>query len=430
MHLFAKRLVVLAMIIHIVPNAAFADWLIDSALIPGDAKVVPPSAAVAESQQRFSGAWVGRWRDAVKHILIVESVQADGSASVIYAYGTYPGLSVRPGFRRLGAKISGDVLTIEDSFTATYKLTSATSATASYQRGTSRYQADMVKVDLAALIASGVELATDQYSQPIEPTFFDIPYATLSPSQKLDLYLPAEKDRPTPLVIWIHGGAFRVGDKRSMPRRDFAPAPTPTGPDGPYQIQVPDVAASTRKGYAVVSLNYRLLRHPGDAFIDYALPAVQDGKAAVRFLRANAAKYGLDPDKFAVWGNSAGGFMAAMLALTGYQPTVFDDPVLGNSDISSAIQAAVIWYGAIEVDSLSIAHFISAAKIIPPMLIANGDADTSVPVAQAIRLNDELLQKGAKSTLTIVPGAHHEDPAFMATQMLPTFRFLDASFGR
>src|ERR1700752_3551993 len=80
------------------------------------------------------------------------------------------------------------------------------------------------------------------------------------------------------------------------------------------------------------------------------LPAVQDGKAAVRFLRANAAKYGLDPEKFAVWGNSAGGFMAAMLAVTGYQSTVFDDPALGNADVSSAVQAAVICYGAIELD--------------------------------------------------------------------------------
>jgi acetyl esterase/lipase len=120
---------------------------------------------------------------------------------------------------------------------------------------------------------------------------------------------------------------------------------------GPYQIQVPDVAALTRKGYSVVSLNYRLLRHPGDKFVAYALPAVQDGKAAVRFLRANAAKYGLDPEKFAVWGNSAGGFMAAMLEVTGHQPTVFDDPALGNADVSSAVQAAVIWYGAIEMDS-------------------------------------------------------------------------------
>ena len=269
-----------------------------------------------------------------------------------------------------------------------------------------------------------------QYSQPIEPTFHDISYATLSPLQKLDLYLPAPQDRPAPVVIWIHGGGFRVGDKHSMPRRNFGPPPTPKGPDGPYQIQVPDVAALTRKGYAVVSLNYRLLRRPGAAFVDFALPAVQDGKAALRFLRANAEKYGLDPEKFAVWGNSAGGFIAAMLALTGHEPTVFDDPTLGNSDISSTVQAAVIWYGAIEVKDLSIAHYITAAKVIPPILIANGDADTSVPGDQAIRLNDELLRKGAKSTLTILPGAHHEDPAFMAMQMVPTFKFLDAAFGR
>ncbi|MBV8970300.1 MAG: alpha/beta hydrolase [Verrucomicrobia bacterium] len=269
-----------------------------------------------------------------------------------------------------------------------------------------------------------------QYSQPIEPTFDDISYATGSPSEKLDLYLPAAENRPAPVVIWIHGGAFQVGDKHSMPRRKFGPPPTPTGPMGPYQIQVPDVAALTRKGYAVVSLNYCLLRRPGDAFADYALPAVQDGKTALRFLRANAAKYGLDPEKFAVWGNSAGGFIAAMLALTGHAPTVFDDPALGNSDFSSAVQAAVIWYGAIEVGDLSLAHYITAAKIIPPILIANGDADTSVPAVQAIRLNDELLEKGAKSTLTILSGAGHEDPAFMATQMLPTFKFLDSAFGR
>jgi acetyl esterase/lipase len=274
------------------------------------------------------------------------------------------------------------------------------------------------------------DLSGYQYSQSIEPTFSDLPYAALSPLEKLDLYLPAARDKPAPLVIWIHGGGFIVGDKHSMPRRNFGPPPTPKGPDGPYQIQVPDVAALTHKGYAVASLNYRLLRRPGDRFVDFARPAVQDGKAAVRFLRANAALYGLDPEKFAVWGNSAGGFIAAMLAVTGHEPTVFDDPAVGSSDISTAVQAAVIWYGAIEVDDLSIAHYVSVAKIIPPILIANGDADTSVPVVEAIRLNEELLKKGAKSTLTILPSAGHEDPAFMATQMLPTFKFLDAAFGR
>jgi acetyl esterase/lipase len=66
-----------------------------------------------------------------------------------------------------------------------------------------------------------------QYSQPIEPTFHDIAHATLSPSQRFDLYLPSAQARPAPVVIWIHGGAFRVGDKKSMPRRNFGPPPTP-----------------------------------------------------------------------------------------------------------------------------------------------------------------------------------------------------------
>jgi dienelactone hydrolase len=136
-------------------SAAFADMLVDGVLIPDDAKVVSPSAAVPESQERFLGAWVGRWGSALKHILIVESVQPDGSASVIYGWGDSPGLSITRGFIRLGANLSGDTLTIASSFTATYKLTSATSATASYRRGEGRSQADMVKVDLATLIATG-----------------------------------------------------------------------------------------------------------------------------------------------------------------------------------------------------------------------------------------------------------------------------------
>ena len=159
MHRFAKRLVALAMIIHIVPSAAFADRLVDGVPIPDDAKVVPASAAVPEGLQQFLGAWVGRWGAGLKHILIVESVQPDGSASVIYGWGDSPRLSITRGYSRLGASVSGDSLTIEGSVTTTYKLTSATSATALRQRGDNRAQADMVKVDLAALIASSEKFA-------------------------------------------------------------------------------------------------------------------------------------------------------------------------------------------------------------------------------------------------------------------------------
>ena len=96
------------------------------------------------------------------------------------------------------------------------------------------------------------------YSAPIKPSIRDLVYADESPSERLDLYVRRREKERAPLVIWIHGGAFLVGDKKSMPRRNFGPPPVQRGPMGPFQIQVPDVAALVAKGYAVVSLNYRL----------------------------------------------------------------------------------------------------------------------------------------------------------------------------
>jgi len=274
----------------------------------------------------------------------------------------------------------------------------------------------------------------DERQGVLRPTFADLPYADKSPFEKLDLYLPSEQHSPTPLVIWIHGGGFQTGDKRSMPRRDHGPPPKLLGPRGPFQIQVPDVAALTAKGYAVVSLNYRLIYKSGEHIYKAAIAGFQDGKAAVRFLRANAGRYNLDPKKFAVWGDSAGGYMAAMLGVTGDQPTVFDDPVSPNAGISSAVQAVVVWYGAVDADFLSpeirMVHYIPTARILPPFLIANGEADPNVTAADARRLHEALVKVGANSTLTLIPGAGHEDPAFMATQMVPTFTFLDMAFGR
>jgi acetyl esterase/lipase len=261
------------------------------------------------------------------------------------------------------------------------------------------------------------------------PTFADLAYADKSPFEKLDLYLPTQATSPTPLVIWIHGGGMSVGDKASMPRRDFGPAPKPRGRGGPYQIQVPDVDALTAKGYAVVSLNYRL----GSSILTDAFAAVSDGKAAVRFLRANASRYNLDPNRFAVWGNSAGGYMAAMIGVTGDQASEFDDPTLGNAGASSAVQAVVVWYGAedrLGDQRLSITHNLATAKVIPPFMMANGDADPIISAERAQRLQAVLIEAGVKSTLTILHGAGHEDPAFMATQMIPTFAFLDATLRR
>ena len=111
-------------------------------------------------------------------------------------------------------------------------------------------------------------------------TYRDLAYvANGHERQKLDLYLPDGGDNH-PLIIWVHGGAFRLGSKEG---NENDPVPTH------YVAQ----------GYAVASLNYRLSQHA-------IFPAqIQDCKAAVRWLRAHAAQYKLDPNRFAAWGPSA-----------------------------------------------------------------------------------------------------------------------------
>ena len=263
----------------------------------------------------------------------------------------------------------------------------------------------------------------------LRPTYADLAYADQSPFEKLDLYLPKQPSAAVPLVIWIHGGGLQEGDKRAMPRHDSKLPNGANDPRMPYQIQVPDVAALTEKGYAVASLNYRL----GWKMLTDAKAAIQDCKAAVRFLRANAGIYGVAPDKFAVWGNSAGGYVAAMLGVTGDQSTKFDNAALGYPSVSSEVQAVVVWFGAedrLPDEELSIAHYIPTAKTLPPFKIANGDADPIISTEQAQRLQDALAKAGAKSSLTILHGAGHEDPLYTKTQMIPTFEFLDKLFLR
>lgn len=264
----------------------------------------------------------------------------------------------------------------------------------------------------------------DSAGRPLRrPTLADVPYANASPFQKLDLYLPADRSRPAPVVIWIHGGGLILGDKRSLPRAEFGPAPKPLGAYGPYQVQVPDVDALLARGYAVVSLNYRL----GFLLITSVKPAIRDTKAAIRFLRAHASEYGLDPGRFAVWGNSMGGYLAAMAGVTGDQATEFD---ASGDTTSSAVQAVVVWYGAEDrlPPSLTLAHYAAHARRLPPFRIVNGDADPVIVPERAVRLNGVLKQAGAHTSVTILPGAGHEDPQFMATQTEPTLAFLAEAF--
>jgi len=107
--------------------------------------------------------------------------------------------------------------------------------------------------------------------------------------QRLDLFLPVQPvDKPLPIIVWVHGGGWDMGD-----RHDRTAVPL------------------TAYGYAVASIDYRLSQQA-------TFPAqIEDCKGAVRWLRANAKKYDLDPDHVGVWGASAGGHLVALLGTTG-----------------------------------------------------------------------------------------------------------------
>ena len=117
----------------------------------------------------------------------------------------------------------------------------------------------------------------------VKRKFLDLPYAKLSNSQKLDIYLPDHGDGPFPVIVSIHGGAFMGCDKGDL--------------------QLLPMLEGLKQGFAVISINYRM---SGEA----KFPAlVQDAKAAIRWIRGNAAKYELNPEKLVAWGGSAGGYL-------------------------------------------------------------------------------------------------------------------------
>jgi acetyl esterase/lipase len=266
-----------------------------------------------------------------------------------------------------------------------------------------------------------------------------VAYAAASPTQVLDLWVPAAAG-PVPLVIYVHGGAWQAGDRTEVRTKR---------------------AALLDAGFAVASVDYRL---SGEA----TWPAqIQDVKAAVRHLRANAAGYGLDPDRFATWGSSAGGHLVAVLGTTGGRTTGLDDLTLGNPDTSSAVQAVVAWYPPVDldrmqsmedegvpcdprfdhssasspesrllgdlvgtipeqVDSADPTWWLASAApgAVPPFSIAHGDADCVVPVGQSQLLADALVAAQVPVELTIEPGWVHVDPRFDARLLTPTVEWL------
>jgi acetyl esterase/lipase len=261
----------------------------------------------------------------------------------------------------------------------------------------------------------------------VDPTYKDLAYASGSDAQKLDLYIP-EGSGPFPLVIAIHGGGFMMGDKGDG-----------TGVAGIDEL--------LKAGFAVASINYRLSA-------EAKFPAqIQDAKAAVRFLRANAQKYNLNPDKFAAFGASAGGNLASLLG-TSCGVAALEGADLGNADQSSCVQAVVDWFGPVDFlqmdaqfagtscpqnhnDASSPESQLVGAAIqtvpdkakaaspityindkTPSFLIQHGTADCNVPPKNSQELYNALVQAIGKDkvTLTFIDGAGHGGAQFSTVE--------------
>ena len=273
----------------------------------------------------------------------------------------------------------------------------------------------------------------------IKRKWLNISYATISPAQKLDIYLPKKGNGPFRVIISIHGGAFMFGDKADE--------------------QVNPMLEGLKHGYAVVSINYRL---SGEALFP---KNINDVKAAIRWVKANAVSYKMDPNKIAVWGGSAGGNLAA-LAGTSADVKQLEDLSLGNANQSSRIQAVVDWFGptnfllmdeqlketgngkpdhsdANSPESKLLGQKITAipskvqlanpetyiSKDDPPFLIEHGTKDQLVPTQQSVnfaaRLTTVLGKK--KVTIHLLEGARHGGPQFETKENLElVFRFLNA----
>ncbi|MET7863494.1 alpha/beta hydrolase [Micromonospora taraxaci] len=225
----------------------------------------------------------------------------------------------------------------------------------------------------------------------------------------LDLVVPVAAPRPVPVLVWIHGGAWLFGSPKH-------PAD--------WLMEADPFTAAIRAGFAVASAQYRL---SGEA----PFPAqLDDVKAAVRWLRRHSDTVGVDRERIGVWGESAGGHLASMVALT------------GDDQDDSGVQAAVSWYGpsnlltmqsqahpsgTIDHDAVDSPESLligapltdnpeagrAASPVTyvtdqaPPMLLVHGDQDLVVPVGQSEELAAALTAVGAEVELSVVRGADH-----------------------
>ena len=234
----------------------------------------------------------------------------------------------------------------------------------------------------------------------------------------LDIYKLKKKKDPY-LIVWIHGGAWYSGSKENPPLGFLG------------------------YGYALASIDFSLST-------EQIFPAqVHEIKAAIRFLRANASKYGFQPGKIIIWGSSSGGHLASLVATTNDNKQLEGD--IGNyTSTSSSVQACIDYFGPtnfLTILNQSTPHGLNVrlpalaillgkpieqatalAKLAspvyqvdetdPPMFIVHGEQDIQVPINQSIELMSACKSKNLIVQIEFIPNAGHSDPAYFTKELL------------
>ncbi len=257
-------------------------------------------------------------------------------------------------------------------------------------------------------------------------------------SQSLDLYFVNQSHATLrPLIVWIHGGGWMRGDKN------------------------PSVAINfVQRGYIVASIDYRV------SSVAHFPAQIQDCQAAIRFLRGNAAKYGIDPHHIGVWGNSAGAHLCNLLGTAGGQNAFA--PVGGFLDQSDRVQAVCAFCGPTDLHTVraqadanaevksivqfntptdpysvligvplgqdadrelaaSPVHYIHKGADNLAFLIVHGTADAHVPFAQAQEFAEELRKADVDVTFQRLPGSDHPSKVYYRP---PVTKLVEAFFDR
>ena len=285
-----------------------------------------------------------------------------------------------------------------------------------------------------------IEKKQEMLSLITDVTFSNVPcwYDASRRDLKMDLILPKNRTAHSacPTIVWICGGAYRVVNR---------------------SVWLPEMMRFARAGYVVASIEYRTSN-------EAIFPAqLIDVKSAVRFLRAHAKEYCVDPGKIFALGESAGGTMASLLGVTGNQKELDQGDHL---DQTSAVQGVVDYYGVVdlsdasaekdrklaaanqsndvpyfafeeflgvgygkaEADKASAIQYVSEET--PPFMILHGTEDAVVPMAQSEKLYNTLQKAGIPCEIAVVEGAAHGDDLFYQDEMTDlVLSFLDRLSG-